>query len=173
MSFPKRNFPLIWLAGLFLLNVVIRSPFIGHFLTSDEAWILCSLRDFAESKQLFSIQLGKHPPVYLGLGMLLAPTSAGFDIRMQILSLVISSGTLVFFIILLLCFSSSCFAKKKGYSCRYFFRIVSLIKGNSNFLCFRLSGIHPAPPSSKYSPSHFSVFLGGSFCSFQLVVSFF
>ncbi|MFC1843575.1 ArnT family glycosyltransferase [Thermodesulfobacteriota bacterium] len=100
MSFPKRDIPLTWLTGLFLLNVVIRLPVIGHFLTSDEAWILCSLKDFSESKQLFSLQLWKHPPVYLGLGMLLAPTSSGFEIRMQILSLVISSGALVLFTVL-------------------------------------------------------------------------
>ena len=27
----------VWLTGLFLLNVALRLPVIGHFLTSDEA----------------------------------------------------------------------------------------------------------------------------------------
>jgi len=100
MSFPKRDIPLTWLTGLFLLNVIIRLPVIGHFLTSDEAWILCSLKGFSESKQLFSMQLWKHPPVYMGLGLILAPAASGFDIRMQLLSLIISSGALVFFTII-------------------------------------------------------------------------
>ena len=100
MSFPKRTVPFTWLAGLFLLNIILRLPDIGHFLTWDEAWILCSLKDFFGEGQTFSMQLWKHPPVYMGLGLLLSPTAPGFDLRMQFLSLVISSGALVLFTVL-------------------------------------------------------------------------
>jgi len=100
MSFPKRTIPLTWLTGLFLLNLLLKLPFIGHFLTWDEAWILCSLKEFVKGNQIFSLQLWKHPPLYMGLGLLLSPAEPGFDTRMAILSLMISSGALIFFTII-------------------------------------------------------------------------
>jgi 4-amino-4-deoxy-L-arabinose transferase-like glycosyltransferase len=100
MSFPKRTIPLTWLTGLFLLNFLLKLPFIGHFLTWDEAWILCSLKEFVKGNQIFSLQLWKHPPLYMGLGLLLSPAEPGFDTRMAILSLMISSGALIFFTII-------------------------------------------------------------------------
>jgi len=100
MSFPKRNIPFTWLTGLFLLNFLIRLPVLGHFLEWDEAWILCSLKEFVKGSPLFSLQLWKHPPAYMALGLLLSPATAGFDLRMQILSLVINSVALVLFTVL-------------------------------------------------------------------------
>ncbi|MFC1818364.1 ArnT family glycosyltransferase [Thermodesulfobacteriota bacterium] len=100
MPFPKRNIPVLWLAGIFLLNLSLRLPTVGHFLTWDEAWVLCALKDFFSANQPFSIQFGKHPPIYLSLGLLLLPTKPGFELRMQLFSLIINSGALVFFTIL-------------------------------------------------------------------------
>ena len=100
MSFPKRNVPLIWLTGIFLLNLLIRFPTAGHFLTWDEAWIVCALKGFFSAKQPCALQFSKHPPIYLSLGLLLSPTKPGFEFRLQLLSLVLNSGALTLFTIL-------------------------------------------------------------------------
>ena len=100
MPFPKRVIPLTWLTGIFLANLALRLPTAGHFLTWDEAWILSALKDFFSVNQPGSLQLWKHPPIYLSLGLLLMPTKPGFELRMQLLSLIINSGALVFFTIL-------------------------------------------------------------------------
>ena len=83
MSFPKRTIPLTWLAGILLLNFLLKVFYVGHFLTWDEAWVLGAMKGILGGKQLFSLQLWKHPPLYLGLGMLLQPQVPGIEIRMQ------------------------------------------------------------------------------------------
>lgn len=97
-SFPKRSFPIAWLLFIAVLNIALRTNSIGHALTWDEAWILCSLKSLAGGGELFQHQLWRHPPIYLGFGLLLAPLKEGFEIRMQLLSLGLSTTALLVFI---------------------------------------------------------------------------
>ncbi|KPK33076.1 MAG: hypothetical protein AMK70_09745 [Nitrospira bacterium SG8_35_1] len=100
-SFPKRSFPLFWLLFIALLNIALRINSIGHALTWDEAWILCAIKSLAEGVDTgFQNQLWRHPPVYLGFGLLLAPLKEGFDMRMQMLSLGLSTVALLVFVTL-------------------------------------------------------------------------
>jgi len=96
--FTRRSFPLTWLLGIAILNIVFRLASLDHALSWDEAWILCSLKSLASGRELFLHQLWRHPPIYLGLGLLLSPLKHGFDMRMQILSLGLSTAALVVFI---------------------------------------------------------------------------
>ena len=78
----------------------MRLPHLEHPLAWDEAWILCALKSLAEGGDTaFQNQLWRHPPMYLGLGLLLAPLKQDFAQRMEILSLIIHTGALLIFVI--------------------------------------------------------------------------
>jgi 4-amino-4-deoxy-L-arabinose transferase-like glycosyltransferase len=114
-SFPQRTFPKTWLIGLVSLLIILRLPAVGHLLSWDEAWILCAIREFlttGASGQLFSKQFEIHPPAYLGLGMLLSPLEPGFEVRMQILSLLTNSLAFVTLILLV----SRLFGRKQAFA---------------------------------------------------------
>ena len=97
--FPKRSFPVTWLLGVTILYVGLRIPHLGHLLVWDEAWILCALKSFTgNGSKLFESQLWRHPPVFMGLGLLLSPLEQGFDFRMQSLSLIINTISLLIFL---------------------------------------------------------------------------
>ena len=93
--------PWFWLLALTILYIAVRLPFLDHPLSWDEAWILNALKSMAEGSNTgFSNQLRRHPPIYLGLGLALFPHKPDFAIRMQVLSLIINTGALLFFILL-------------------------------------------------------------------------
>ncbi|MFC1843573.1 ArnT family glycosyltransferase [Thermodesulfobacteriota bacterium] len=93
--------PWFWLLALTILYIAVRLPFLDHPLAWDEAWILNALKSMAEGSNTgFSNQLRRHPPIYLGLGLALFPHKPDFAIRMQVLSLIINTGALLFFILL-------------------------------------------------------------------------
>jgi 4-amino-4-deoxy-L-arabinose transferase-like glycosyltransferase len=82
-----------------VLFFTIRYLSLGHAITWDEAWILNALKSFAGGGTLFSNQLWRHPPIYIGLGLLLGPLEQGLDVRMQLLSLAINTAALFVFLI--------------------------------------------------------------------------
>ncbi len=49
---------------------------------------------------MFSNQLWRHPPLFMGFGLLLAPLKQGFELRMQLLTLGISTAALLVFLVL-------------------------------------------------------------------------
>ncbi len=100
VSFPGRSFPLTWLLAITVLYIFMRVPYLGHPLAWDEAWILCALKSLTEGGDIaFQNQLWRHPPIYLGLGLLLAPLKQDFAQRMEMLSLIIHTGALLIFVV--------------------------------------------------------------------------
>jgi hypothetical protein len=98
--FHGRSFPLIWLLAITALYVLLRLSHIGHPLAWDEAWILNAVKSLAEGGDAtFQNQLWRHPPVYLGFGLLLSPLKQDFALRMEILSLIIHTGALLVFVV--------------------------------------------------------------------------
>ena len=99
-TFPGRSFPLVWLLVITALYIALRLPHIGHPLAWDEAWILCAVKSLAEGVDTgFQGQLWRHPPIYLGLGLLLAPLKQDFAQRMEMLSLIIHTGAFLIFVL--------------------------------------------------------------------------
>lgn len=98
-AFPSRDIPKVWLAALGCLALLLRLPQLAHMLAWDEAWNLCALNSMAAGNTVFIEQFWRHPPIYMGLGFLLAPLKEGFALRMEILSLFLSiAGLLVFLV---------------------------------------------------------------------------
>lgn len=98
LAFPARNLPISWLAATGCLIILLRFPNLGHLLAWDEAWNLCALNSLAAGNKLFFEQFWRHPPIYMGLGFLLAPLKAGFALRMELLSLLLSTAGLLVFL---------------------------------------------------------------------------
>lgn len=97
-SYSGRYLPFLWLFVIACLNLLIRIPHLGHKLSWDEAWNLCALKSVAGGATLLAGQFWRHPPVYMELGLLLAPLKPGFEIRMEVLSLVLSTGAILIFV---------------------------------------------------------------------------
>lgn len=97
-AFAGRSLPVLWLAALGCLLIALRLPHLGHMLAWDEAWNLCALKYRAGGGELFTHQLWRHPPLYMALGSLLAPLQGGFEYRMQLLSLLLNVGSVLFFV---------------------------------------------------------------------------
>lgn len=98
-AFPGRSIPFLWIFAVACLVIAVRIPHLGHLLAWDEAWNLGALKSLAGNGTLFIEQFWRHPPIYMTLGLLLAPLRAGFEYRMELLSLLLSAGALVVFMI--------------------------------------------------------------------------
>jgi 4-amino-4-deoxy-L-arabinose transferase-like glycosyltransferase len=78
------------------LFLALRTPFIGHALFWDEAMNVCTTRSFAAGGQdAYSDWFWRHPPLYLLSLLPLRPLDAGFMERVQALTLVFWSATLL------------------------------------------------------------------------------
>jgi len=84
--------------GIVALLVLSRLPLLGHILTWDEAWNLGALRSLAEGNSLFIERYRVHPPLYMWLGLLLAPAAPGLALRVELFNLVLNAGALLVFI---------------------------------------------------------------------------
>lgn len=96
--YPGRSLPILWLFAIACLNIIARIPQLGHMLSWDEAWNLCALKSIASGSGLLAGQFWRHPPVYMEFGFLLSPLRSGFEMRMEILSLVLSIGAILIFV---------------------------------------------------------------------------
>jgi len=101
IAFPDRSFPLSWFLGIAVLLILTRLPLFGHTLTWDEAWNLGALRSLVTGDGLFLERYNVHPPLYMWLGMLLAPDASGFEFRLTLLNLLLNTGALLVFISLI------------------------------------------------------------------------
>ncbi|NTV12602.1 MAG: hypothetical protein HGA96_01495 [Desulfobulbaceae bacterium] len=100
-GWPGRQLPISWLLGIGLLIASLRLPYLGHAVNWDEAWNLCAMKSLAGGSSLFSFQFWRHPPTYLLLGRLLDPLGPGFAWRMQFLSLILNTGAILAFVIMI------------------------------------------------------------------------
>jgi len=98
--FPGRSLPLALLLTVVAVYCSLRLVHIGHPLAWDEAWILNAVKSLAEGGDAsFQNQLWRHPPIYLGLGLLLAPLKPDFAQRMEMLSLILHTCAFLVFAI--------------------------------------------------------------------------
>ena len=86
-----------------VLFIMLRIPHIGHLLVWDEAWILQAVKSLAGGggAAIFQNQLWRHPPMYLTLGLILAPLKQGFAARMEIMGLMVHTASLLLFIFII------------------------------------------------------------------------
>lgn len=98
LRFPSRDIKAYHLFYIIILFLSVRLPLLSHFVSLDEAWILCSLKSIASGKQIYSEQFWRHPPLYMGLGLLLDPAGKGFEIRMELLSIMTWLISLIMFV---------------------------------------------------------------------------
>ena len=96
--YPGRSLPILWLFAIACLNIIARIPQLGHMLSWDEAWNLCALKSIASGAGLLAGQFWRHPPVYMELGFLFSPLRSGFEMRMEILSLMLGTGAILIFV---------------------------------------------------------------------------
>jgi len=97
-SLVSRNIHPGWLLAFTLVFLAETLPHIGHILSFDEAWILCALRSIAVKSELFVDQFYRHPPILMELGMLLAPATQNFELRMELLCLFLNILALLVFL---------------------------------------------------------------------------
>ncbi|MCX5678346.1 MAG: hypothetical protein NTY76_04485 [Candidatus Omnitrophica bacterium] len=88
------------LIGFVLISAIflfLRLKTLGHLLMWDEAWNILSLRAFLSNAKADPFYWGYffHPPFYMTFARFFAPFQAGFDIRLESLSLVFSYATLL------------------------------------------------------------------------------
>ena len=87
------------LIGFILISVIflfLRLKTLGHLLMWDEAWNILALRAFLSNAKADPFYWGYffHPPLYMTFAQLLAPFQAGFDVRLESLSLLFSYAAL-------------------------------------------------------------------------------
>lgn len=92
---PGRRPSPFWYVIITLIFLALRLPQLGHLLTLDEAWALCALRSLADGGALFTEQYWRHPPLLMELGLRLAPLGKGFDVRMELLGIIITLAALL------------------------------------------------------------------------------
>lgn len=96
---PFRTIPPLWLACIGMILIATRMPFLGHLLSWDEAWNLNALRSYVGNIEMFTMQLWRHPPLYMLAGFALDPMRPGFDWRMAGLSLGLTVAALLVFLV--------------------------------------------------------------------------
>ncbi|MEA3489201.1 MAG: hypothetical protein U9R44_02515 [Candidatus Omnitrophota bacterium] len=96
MKFSKNKIRLF--AGLVFLSLIficLRLKTINHLLMWDEAWNILSLRAYVlnAAGDPFYWFYYYHPPFYMAFARILSPLAGGFDVRLELLSLVFCYGT--------------------------------------------------------------------------------
>ncbi len=95
----SRNNKKLW-AGFLIVSVLfilLRLKTLNHLLMWDEAWNILSLRAFLSNAKADPFYWGYffHPPLYMTFAKFLAPFQAGFDVRLEALSLLFSYAALL------------------------------------------------------------------------------
>jgi len=95
----SRNKKKLWIGFIFIsiVFVFLRLKTLPHLLMWDEAWNILSLRAFLSNAKADPFYWGYffHPPLYMFFAQLFAPFQAGFDVRLEVLSLSFSYAALL------------------------------------------------------------------------------
>jgi 4-amino-4-deoxy-L-arabinose transferase-like glycosyltransferase len=84
-----------------VLFLVLRLRWVGHLLTWDEAYNLCTVRTFVSGGEDFASDwFWRHPPLFCLLMMLVSPLSPGFAERVEILAIFVGLANLALLFVL-------------------------------------------------------------------------